>query len=61
MPISADEQFVLLDERIDLAPGKPVGYSVTVPKSISKPRWIRCFSMDGKARLIDPPISDLKD
>jgi hypothetical protein len=61
MPVSAEEQFVLLDERLDLDPGKPAAYPVTVPKSISKPRWVRCFSMDGKARLIDPPISDLKD
>jgi hypothetical protein len=61
MPISADEKFVLLDERLDLSPGKPAEFKVTVPKSFSKPRWVRCFAAGENARLLDPPISDLKD
>lgn len=61
MPISADEKFVLLDERLDLSPGRPAEFKVTVPKSFSKPRWVRCFAAGENARLLDPPISDLKD
>jgi hypothetical protein len=61
MPLSADEKFVLLDKRLDLTPGEPAEFKVTVPKSFSKPRWVRCFALGEKARLLDPPISELKD
>jgi hypothetical protein len=61
MPIAADEKFVLLDERLDLAPGKPAEFKVSIPKVISKPRWVRCFALNENARLLDPPISQLKD
>ena len=33
----------------------------TVPGSIRKPFWVRCFVTAGQARLIDPPISSLKE
>jgi hypothetical protein len=61
MPLSPDENFVLLDEHLDLAPGRPAEFKATVPKSFSTPRWVRCFSLSENTRLIDPPISDLKD
>lgn len=61
MPSSPDERFVLLDERLDLAPGKPAEFKVSIPKAISKPRWVRCFALNENTRLLDPPISELKD
>jgi hypothetical protein len=61
MPLSAEGKFVLLDERLELQPGKPAEYRLDVPKAISKPYWVRCFPADGNVRLLDPPISDLKD
>jgi hypothetical protein len=61
MPTSADDKFILLDERLDLGPGKPAEYKVSVPKAISKPYWVRCFVVGGNARLFDPPITDLKE
>jgi hypothetical protein len=61
MPVRADGGFVLLDESLTLAPGVPVDHPVTVPRAVKKPYWVRCFVLDGKARLVDPPTSSLKE
>jgi hypothetical protein len=61
MPTSTEGKFVILDERLELGPGKPAEYKVTVPKAISKPYWVRCFVVGGDARLLDPPITELKE
>jgi hypothetical protein len=61
MPTSADDKFVLLDESLELGPGKPAKHKVNIPKAISKPYWVRCFVVGGNARLLDPPISQLKE
>jgi hypothetical protein len=61
MPTSAEDKFVLLDTRLELGPGKPAEYKVNVPKAISRPYWVRCFVVGGNARLLDPPITELKE
>jgi hypothetical protein len=61
MPASADGGFVLLDAALVLRPGIPVIHSVTVPKPVKRPYWVRCFVVGGRARLVDPPISSLKE
>ena len=37
--------------------------STTSPSraSVKRPYWVRCFVVGGRARLIDPPISSLKE
>ena len=52
---------VLLDTTLALRPGVPVEHHVTVPRSVKRPYWVRCFVVGGRARLIDPPISSLKE
>ncbi len=61
MPTSADDKFVLIDERLNLAPGKPAEYKASVPKAITKPYWVRCFVIGGGAHLVHPPITELKE
>jgi hypothetical protein len=61
MPASAEGGFVLLDTALALRPGLPVAHQVTVPKPVKRPYWVRCFVVGGQARLVDPPISSLKE
>jgi hypothetical protein len=61
MPARADGCFVLLDTPLTLSPGVPVEHQVTVPRAVKKPYWVRCFVAGGQARLVDPPISSLKE
>jgi hypothetical protein len=60
MPASAADGVPILDTV--LAPSAaPQEFRATVPGSIKKPFWVRCFVAAGKARLIDPPVSNLKE
>lgn len=61
MPTSPDDKFILLDAALDLPPGEPVVHSVTVPRAVSRPYWVRCFIVGGRGRMVDPPITDLKE
>src|ERR1022692_3310192 len=61
MPASADAGDVLLDTALALRPGIPVYHQVTIPRTVRRPYWVRCFVVGGRARLVDPPISDLKE
>jgi hypothetical protein len=61
IPTSATAGVSLLETTLTLAPSQATEHHVTVPRSIKKPYWVRCFIIDGRARLIDPPISDLKE
>jgi hypothetical protein len=61
MPTRPDGGFVLLDTTLTLEPGTPVGHQVVVPRSVRRPYWMRCFVVGGGARLVDPPISRLKE
>ena len=61
MPISPDSGVPLLDTTLALRPGSPVEHHVSVPRSVRRPYWVRCFVVSGSARLIDPPISSLKE
>jgi len=61
MPTSATAGIPLLETTLALEPGIPAEHHVTVPKSVKRPYWVRCFIVAGRARLIDPPISALKE
>jgi hypothetical protein len=61
MPARAEGGLVILDTVLTLPPGIPVEHQVTVPKAVKRPYWVRCFVVGGGGRLIDPPISNLKE
>jgi hypothetical protein len=61
MPTRAEGALVLLDTTLSLQPGVPVEHQVTVPRPVKRPYWVRSFVVGGQARLVDPPISQLKE
>jgi hypothetical protein len=61
MPTNSSVGVTLLDTTLALQPGVPVEHQVNVPKLVKRPYWVRCFVVDGRARLIDPPILSLKE
>lgn len=61
MPTSASTGVPLLEETLSLQPGVPAEHHVTVPRAVKRPYWVRCFVTGGRGRLIDPPISSLKE
>jgi hypothetical protein len=61
MPTSASDGFPILDTVLSLRSGPSEPFRVTVPGSIRKTFWVRCFVVAGQARLIDPPIASLKE
>ena len=58
MPTGPSDGETVLDTTVTLRPGIPDEHKVTVPR---KTRWVRCFVVAGQARLIDPPITSLKE
>jgi hypothetical protein len=61
MPTDAAAGITLLDATLTLQPGVPVEQHVTVPRSVKRPYWVRCFVVGGRAKLVEPPISSLKE
>ncbi len=61
MPMKATEGVPVLEIVLNLAAGVPEEHKITVPKLVKRPFWVRCFVVAGQARLIDPPISCLKE
>jgi hypothetical protein len=61
MPTSAAAGITLLETSLALRASVPVEHHVTVPRSVKRPYWVKCFVVDGRARLVDPPISSLKE
>ena len=61
MPTSATTGVPLLEETLSLQPGAAAEHHVTVPRTVKRPYWVRCFVTGGRGRLIDPPISSLKE
>lgn len=61
MPTKATDGVPVLETTLTLAPGVPEEHKITVPKPVKRPFWVRCFVVAGQARLIDPPISCLKE
>lgn len=59
MPTDSMAGVALLDAVLSLRPGEAAEYQVTVPRSIRRPYWVKCFAPGGQVRLLDPPISDL--
>ena len=61
MPTSASDGVPILDTVLSPLPGVREEFRATVPGSIRKPFWVRCFVVAGQARLIDPPVASLKE
>jgi hypothetical protein len=61
MPTSPSEGVPILDTLLPPRSGIHEEFKATVPGSIKKPFWVRCFVVAGQARLIDPPITSLKE
>jgi hypothetical protein len=61
MPTSATAGITLLETSLELRAGVSVEHRVSVPRSVKRPYWVKCFVVDGRARLVDPPISSLKE
>jgi hypothetical protein len=39
----------------------PVSCAIGNSRPVKRPYWVRCFVVDGRARLIDPPVLSLKE
>ena len=61
LPTSASDGVRILDTTLRLRQGVPEELKAAVPGSIRKPFWVRCFVVEGQARLIDPHITTLKE
>ena len=61
MPTRPTDGISILETTLALTPGVPAEHKVSVPKSVKRPFWVRCFVLEGHARLIDPPIANLKE
>jgi hypothetical protein len=58
LPTSPSDGETVLDTSLTLRPGVPAEHKVILPR---KTLWVRCFVVAGHARLIDPPITSLKE
>jgi hypothetical protein len=58
LPTRPSDGETVLDTTLTLRPGVPEERKVSVPR---KTIWVRCFVVAGQARLIDPPITSLKE
>lgn len=61
MPTGPTVGVPILDTVLSLPPGEPRDCPVNVPRSVKRPYWVKCFVTGGQARLIDPPISQLRE
>jgi hypothetical protein len=61
LPVDASDGERILDEVLLLEPGVLAEFTPNVPAWIRKPRCHRCFVLAGAGRLIDPPITSLKE
>jgi hypothetical protein len=60
MPMQASDGVPILDTVLS-GSGALAEFKVAVPGSFRKPFWVRCFVAAGQARLIDPPVTSLKE
>jgi hypothetical protein len=60
LPTKPGDGVIVLDTTLNLAPGVAAEHKVEVPR-LKKPYWVRCFLVSGPGRLIDPPITELKE
>jgi hypothetical protein len=61
LPADAADGERILDEVLSQEPGVPAVFTLTVPGRIRKPYCCRCFVLAGPGRLIDPPVTRLKE
>ena len=62
MPMSPDDGLLVKQFALTLDAGQTLKLdAVQVPRSVGRPFWLRCFSMDDQVELIDPPMNQLKE
>ncbi len=61
MPTSASDGVPILEATLSLHPGVPDEHRLTIPRSVKRPYWVRCFAVAGQAQLIDPPVTSLQE
>jgi hypothetical protein len=61
MPTRATDGVAVLEATLSLDPDIPAEHKVAIPKAVKRPFWVRCFVIGGPARLIDPPVNNLKE
>ncbi|NVC25349.1 hypothetical protein E7Z53_18190 [Kocuria salina] len=61
MPSSEDGSTLLTEIELALRPGTKHVETVSIPKYIGRPYWVRCFAADDRLELLDPPINALKE
>jgi len=62
LPISPDSGVLLAEIELSLTSNKVFTAStISIPKSVSRPFWVRCFALDEGVELVDPPLSKLKE
>ena len=61
MPTSVDGSTLLTEVELALRPGAKQVETVNIPRFIGRPYWVRCFAIDERLELLDPPINALKE
>lgn len=61
LPSSEEGSTILSEVEFSLVPGTNHIETVTIPKFIGRPYWVRCFAIDDRLELLDPPINDLRN
>lgn len=62
MPMSPDDGVLVKQFALTLDAGQTLKLdAVQVPRSVVRPFWLRCFSIDDQVELIDPPMNQLKE
>lgn len=61
MPSSPEQGVIILDETVTLEAGTSQQFTASVPRSVGRTYWVRCFLLSGDAHLQDPPINTLKE
>jgi hypothetical protein len=61
MPSTPQQGVTILNETVTLVAGTSQSFNVSVPKSVGRTYWVRCFVLSGDARLVDPPVNTLKE
>jgi hypothetical protein len=61
LPVRPSDGVAIFDTVLTLRPGVAEELRATVPGFIKKPFWVRCFIVAGQARLVDPPVTSLKE
>lgn len=61
MPMQPDDGLAIFEQTISLTAGVPQTFTASVPKSVGRPYWVRCFVLSGPAQIEDPPLNTLRE